>query len=99
MGTKQLLPLAAEYVDAANDAVKFIVVLVCVNLFNQYKDFVPFLGNLPGSGFGTRGYQQAATTGLVVAMGFLVYQLLVSKLVMFVPSPGQATYYMALKHA
>jgi hypothetical protein len=97
--TKTLIHVPAEYVDAANDAVKWVVALLVAGLWNNFA--VRRMG-VPRDmetmfGFGTQ--KQAVVSGVVLALGFLVYQLLVARLVMFVPLPGQATYYIALKRS
>jgi hypothetical protein len=95
--TKTLIHVPAEYVDAANDAVKWAVALTISTLFNTQALSALGLSNASASIFGGGTHQQAVITAVVLAIGFLVYQLLVSRFVMFVPKPGQATYYIALK--
>lgn len=102
-GTKTTIPLPAEAVDAANDAVKFVVVLLFAFYYNMYAGSIPgvggFLAGLGGSSIAGTSVQGAVVTGTVLALGFAFYEVVVSKLIMFVPAPGQATYYMSLKHA
>jgi hypothetical protein len=96
---KTLIHVPAEYVDAANDAIKWAVALTISTLFNSRALSAVGLGFDSASimGFGT--HKQAVITAVVLAIGFLVYQLLVARFVMFVPMPGQATYYIALKRS
>jgi hypothetical protein len=97
--TKTLIHVPAEYVDAANDAVKWAVALTISTLFNTRGLSAMGLGMANGSLFGVGTHRQAMVSAIVLAIGFLVYQILVSRFVMFVPMPGQATYYIALKRS
>jgi hypothetical protein len=97
--TKTLIHVPAEYVDAANDAVKWVVALLVSGLWNQFA--IKSLGLRQDSVtmFGFGSHRQSVIGGVVLALGFLVYQLLVARFVMFVPMPGQATYYISLKRS
>jgi hypothetical protein len=90
---KTLIHVPAEYVDAANDAVKWAVALLVANLFNRRGGFL----GMGATAFGQASDQRAVVTAFVLGAGFLVYQLLIARFIMFVPKAGQATYYIALK--
>jgi hypothetical protein len=89
---KQILEIPAEYVDAANDSLKWLIVLVISFAYNQY-----FGGRYGAAGLSGGPLSLTLKTAGVTAFGFFVYHLVVQRLVIFMPKSGQSTYYMALK--
>lgn len=92
---KKVVELPAEYVDAANDSLKWLLVLLVSYVWNAR--FAPKYGGL---GLGTRSVLKSTfmTAGLM-AFSLFLYHFVVQKLFVFLPKSGQSTYYMALKRA
>lgn len=90
---KKVVEVPAEYVDAANDALKWVIILLISTAYNKYLS-----SKFGGSGIVSGDlYQDAIKTALVMGVGFLVYHFVVQKVFVFMPVSGQSTYYMALK--
>jgi hypothetical protein len=91
---KQILEIPAEYVDAANDSLKWLIVLVISFAYNQYFGQRYGVAGLAGGPLNLT----LKTAGLT-ALGFFVYHFVIQRVVVFMPKSGQSTYYMALKRS
>ena len=92
---KKVIELPAEYVDAANDSLKWLIVLLISFAYSQNFAREYGAGGLSGGS----AIRQTLTTAGLTAVGLFVYHFLVQKVVVFMPKSGQSTYYMALKRS
>ena len=91
--TKQVVEVPAEYVDTANDSLKWLVILMVALAYNTYMQ-APF--GVAGVGTPYNLRMTLVTAGLT-ALGLFIYHFVVSRLFVFMPKAGQSTYYWALK--
>lgn len=98
MMKKTVIHVDAALVDAANDSVKLLVVLLVSMAYSRYLAGRYGLGS---GGFvsADTGLRWVLTTTGVVAAGLALYHVLVEKLIVFMPQAGQASYYMSLKRS
>ena len=92
---KKVIEVPAEYVDAANDSLKWLIVLLVSFAYNQ--QFAGEYGN--GGLTGSAPLKHTLRTAGLTALGLFIYHFLVQKVVVFMPKSGQSTYYMALKRS
>jgi ABC-type methionine transport system permease subunit len=90
---KQIIEVPAEFVDAANDSLKWLIVLLVSLVYSQQMASRYGAGGLGSSST----LRMTLTTAAVTAVGLFIYHFVVQKFVMFMPQSGQSTYYMALK--
>jgi hypothetical protein len=92
---KKVIEVSAEYVDAMNDSLKWLIVFVVAWVYNKYlkKSFGGYAGGISQT---TVLNETMVTAGLMM-IGLLVYHFVVEKVVVFLPRSGQSTYYMARK--
>jgi hypothetical protein len=93
--TKKVIQVDAMWVDAANDSLKWLIILAVSYGYNEY--IKAKTGNNEGGITGTDAMQQVMTTAAVTAVGLFVYYFVIQRLIVFLPSNGQSTYYWALK--
>lgn len=88
----------AEYVDPANDSMKWLMIMVVALLWN--KLYFRYQSSLSGIGISymTMGSWKATlTTSALVAVALFLYHFVVRKFLIFLPKVGQNTYYLSLK--
>lgn len=93
---KTVIELPAQYVDAANDSLKWLVVLVIAFAWNRQLGTRFGQGNLIDP---RTALNDTLRTAGVTALGLFVYHFIIQRVVVFMPKAGQSTYYMALKRA
>lgn len=93
MFSKRVIQVDAQWVDAANDSLKWLIVLLVSFAYNNYLKAKYGAGGLSGD----VPMKQVLTTAAVTAVGLFVYHFVVQRFVVFFPSNGQSTYYWALK--
>jgi hypothetical protein len=95
--SKKTIEVPAQYVDMANDALKWLIVLLITYAYAYLKLDDTFGGSAGSVMNGDIGW--VMRTAAVTAVGFFVYNFVISRVVMFVPKRGEGTYYMALKRS
>jgi len=91
--TKQVIEIQAEFVDAANDSVKWLVILAVAFAWNTFA----------GRDYGytrlgaTLDPYDMLRTAAITAAALFAYHFIIQRFVVFAPKAGQSTYYWALK--
>jgi hypothetical protein len=93
MFQKKVLEVPAQYVDAANDSLKWLVVVLISFAYNKYVGSRYGFNDVPTG----NTIQSTMVTASVMALGLFIYHFVVQRVVVFLPKSGQSTYYMALK--
>jgi hypothetical protein len=84
--SKIIIHVAPQFLDAAEDSVKFTFVLLGMWLAQQYI--------LKSNPMAIQSYMMQA---LPVVLGLVFYHLIVRRLIIVMPKPGQELHYFALK--
>ena len=87
----------AEYVDPANDSMKWLMIMIVALLWNKALVQFPGLRGAGPSYMSMGTWRATLTTGALVTFALFLYHFVVRKFLIFLPKVGQNTYYLSLK--
>jgi heptaprenylglyceryl phosphate synthase len=91
--SKKIIEVPAMYVDAANDSLKWLIVLMVAFVYNTKFAVTYGEGGISSSS----AIDQSMRTAGLMALGLFIYHFVAMKLLVFMPASGERMYYFALK--